>query len=125
MSHELRTPLNVIMGYNQILSETIPPDPETTHALEAMQRASLELLELIQGTLDVGRASRIFDMFRQGDSSDTRRYGGTGLGLYIVRQLVPLLGGTVTVESAPGQGSTFTVRVPVGGAGSGRARAAA
>src|SRR5262249_11796454 len=48
MSHELRTPLNVIMGYNQILGETVPAGEETTRALDAVQRASLELLELVE-----------------------------------------------------------------------------
>ena len=55
---------------------------------------------------------RLFQPFSQAESSTARRFGGTGLGLVISRRFCEMLGGAVTVQSEPGVGSTFTVRLP-------------
>ncbi len=54
----------------------------------------------------------IFDRFRQADDSFTRKYGGTGLGLYITSKIIHMLGGAIHVESVVGEGSAFYFRIP-------------
>ena len=75
--------------------------------------ATGEELEMVVADSGIGippdQACRLFERFNQADSSTTRRFGGTGLGLAICQRLAQAMGGTITVESEPGRGSTFKV----------------
>lgn len=63
--------------------------------------------------MDAEQCSKVFRPYTQADSSTTREYGGTGLGLTISKQYCEMMGGSIEVSSTPGQGSTFTVLIPM------------
>jgi signal transduction histidine kinase len=90
----------------------------TTHG-HVRAELRVETGRLVLSVADTGIGIRpedhrtIFEMFRQADGSDARRFGGTGLGLFIVRRFVEQLGATVDVDSTLGAGATFRVLLPV------------
>jgi len=90
----------------------------SAHASPLAPQASERWVELKVSDTGVGIAdenlSIIFERFRQVDSSETRKYGGVGIGLYIAKQFTQLLGGRIEAESEPGKGSIFTVTMPCG-----------
>lgn len=89
MTHELRNPLAGILGFVEFAVE------DTGIGISSESLAQL------------------FQLFTQADSTINQNYGGTGLGLAVSRRLAEAMGGSISVVSAPGKGSTFTLRLPL------------
>jgi signal transduction histidine kinase/AmiR/NasT family two-component response regulator len=115
----------------QVLLNLVSNAMKFTNAGAVSVRASAAggRLELAVGDTGEGIApealGRLFAKFAQAEASTTRRFGGTGLGLAICQQLAELMGGTIDVESALGEGSTFTLSIDAPRVGEARATAPA
>jgi signal transduction histidine kinase/FixJ family two-component response regulator len=108
--------LRQIVG--NLLSNAVKFTPQGSVEGRVELSQSGEALRLVVRDTGVGIAPEklpaLFEKFTQADNSATRRFGGTGLGLAICRELTQMMGGSIDVESREGQGSTFTVEVPLG-----------
>jgi signal transduction histidine kinase len=100
-----------------LLSNALKFTPAGSVTITATQNARDKTVVIAVSDTGVGIApedqARVFEDFRQLDSSPTRGYGGTGLGLSICRRLAQMLGGTITLSSQVGKGSTFALSLPV------------
>jgi signal transduction histidine kinase len=89
---------------------------DTGHVMISARRLPGELELSIEDTgigIERGHYEYIFEPFTQVDGGTTRKYNGTGLGLAIVQKLVALMQGEIRLESEPGKGSRFVVRIPI------------
>jgi len=105
--------LKVIL--KSLISNAIKFTPSGSVTINAVGAGDAIAVEVIDTGIGIQRdaLTRIFEPFTQADASISERFGGTGLGLDIVRRLVDVLGGNITVESELGRGSTFRVSLPV------------
>ena len=107
---------NIVGNAVKFTSASVPPRRVSARVVVAELGTSQTVAEFQVSDTGIGMdepaLSRLFNSFTQADPSITRRFGGTGLGLSISRNLARLMGGEIQVKSAPGEGSTFTVRLP-------------
>lgn len=100
------------------IRQKAPAENDVTMSDDGNSNKDTIIVEYVVSDTGIGIEAQtlktLFRPFKQADSSTARIYGGTGLGLSICKQLVELMGGTLKLESVPGQGSTATVRLPYG-----------
>ena len=138
ISHELRTPLTSIRGVAELMERRLPELVSTdelrlkqslnnllSNKLKFTTEGSMTLLlgpqdgRLLITVADTGPGipahlhETVFERFRQADASVSSQHGGTGLGLALSRGLAELMGGTLTLESRPGEGARFTLALPL------------
>ena len=122
VSHEPDLPewvLGDAQRLQQILLNLLSNAVKFTEKGEVRLRIAREGKDIYFRVIDTGigmseeQMSRLFSPFEQADGSTTRKYGGTGLGLAISRNLASLMDGEITVDSAPGKGSSFILRLPL------------
>jgi signal transduction histidine kinase len=123
--------LALVWKYPQSLPTLVTDDALLTHILQKLIDNAIKFTECGSVTVAArvnenfefqvsdtgigipeGSLPVIFDIFKQADSSSTREFGGAGLGLYIAKKFTGLLGASIEAESAVGQGSTFTIKIP-------------
>ena len=100
-----------------LIANAIKFTPEGSVTVSARHLADKKIVEFKVADTGIGippeLLASIFERFRQIDASNTRTYGGVGLGLFIVKRFAEMLGGRITVDSKPEEGSTFTLTLPV------------
>jgi signal transduction histidine kinase len=100
---------------DNLIANALKFTPAGGRVMVSLSHASSDvILEIVDTGIGIPdeHLERIFDRFYQVDGTTRRRYGGCGLGLALVKEIVEAHGGSVIVESQPGKGSTFTVRLP-------------
>ena len=110
----LADPDAVVTVFDHLLDNAIKYSPDGGPVEVAATATPDEVLLSVRDHgigMDDDAVRKCFDKFWQAESGDRRRFGGTGIGLYVVQSLVEAMGGTVTVSSRPGEGSAFVVRL--------------
>tara|TARA_Y100000780_G_scaffold209457_1_gene207006 strand:+ start:12627 stop:15323 length:2697 start_codon:yes stop_codon:yes gene_type:complete len=97
-----------------LLNNAVKFTPQGHITLRIWQQREFTYFSVIDTGIGISKEAqqRLFQPFSQADSSTSRRFGGTGLGLSICQKLVSMMGGSISLQSVEGQGSTFTISIP-------------